>query len=373
MTNTKKKNNKYNKHNKHNKTKKRFTGRTIPSSYDESLDYLYDEESREKSLSCYLANNPKVKKFTFKIFCHILFYWKNHYPKKWKNIIGDELNQKIYEKKIIQKIGFTHEEKSQIFTFVSYNKKDELIEYFQDKFLKVTSVLNNLSKPEFTFYHVNINKQLQNKFINNLKKLFLIENFNWNDFVKMYNSSPKTYRKSYNFFIFNIIIYGSNDKENMSLYKKNLIYFDFIKKSVPTDEKNRSSILKKIKKCNKTSVTYSDYNDYSIYDSRNFYKVDNKMPFAKIMNKSRQPYLGGPSGSTSILYISLFDFYNFPETKENKILLLCVIIADYIPLWHTLSEILLSSNVELEEYVSSYELTHNPVDYVDKIIKEYIE
>lgn len=96
------------------------------------------------------------------------------------------------------------------------------------------------------------------------------------------------------------------------------------------------------------------------------------MPYAKIMDKSRQPYLAGPSGSTAILYITLFDFYGFPETKENKILLLCVIIADYIPLWHTLPEILLSSNVELNKYAPSYKLTNNAVDYVYKIIKEYI-
>jgi len=367
MTNTKKK------INKNNKTKKRFTGKTIPSSFDKSLDHLYDEGSREKALSCYLANNTKVKNFAFKIFCYILFYWKRFYPRKWKAIIGDELNEKIDENKIIQRIGFTSGEKNEIFKFISYNKKAELIEYLQDKFFKVTSVLNNLSKPEFTFYHVNVNKRLQNKFIHNLSKLFLIKNFTWSDFVKMYNSSPKTYRKSYNFFIFNIIVYGSNDKESMSLYKKNLVYFEFIKKNVPTDEKNKSSILKKIKECNKTIVKEPNYNDYSIYDARNFYKIDNKMPYARIMEKSGEPYLGGPSGSTSILYISLFDFYSFPETKENKILLLCVIIADYIPLWHTLSEILLSSNIELEKYVSSYQLTNNPVDYVYKIIKEYIE
>jgi hypothetical protein len=359
--------------NKHNKTKKKFTGKTIPTSFDKSLEHSYDQNSREKYLSCYLANNSKVKNFAFKIFSYMLFYWKRFYPKKWKTIIGNELLEKIDNNKIIERIGFTTEERTELFKFVSYNKKDELINYLQDKFFKVTSILNNLSKPELTFYHVNVNKHLQNEFINNLKKLFLITNFSWNDFVKMYNSSPKTYRKSYNFFIFNIIVYGSNDKENMSLYKKNLVYFDFIKKSVPSDEKNKSSILKRIKECNKTSISDADYNNYSIYDSRNFYKIDTKMPYAKIMNKSGQPYLGGPSGSTSILYISLFHFYSFPKTKDNKILLLCVIIADYIPLWHTLSEILLSSNIELEKYVSSYVLTEDSVNYVYKIIKDYVE
>jgi predicted house-cleaning noncanonical NTP pyrophosphatase (MazG superfamily) len=358
--------------NKNNKTKKRFTSKIIPSTINDSLNKSYTEHSRETMLSCYLASNTKVKNFAFKIFCYMLFYWKRFYPKKWKTIIGDELNEIIDKNKIIQRIGFTNGEKNEILKLITHNKKEELMEYIQDKFLKVTSVLNNLSKPDFAFYHVNVKKRLQNEFINNLSKLFLIKNFNWNDFVKLYNSSPKTYRKSYNLFLFNIIVYGNNDNENMSLYKKNLVYFDFIKKSVPVEKKNKSSILKKIKECNKTSVSVDDYNSYSIYDARNFYEIDKKMPYAKIMDKCGQPYLGGPSGSTSILYISLFDFYGFPETKENKIMLLCVIIADYIPLWHTLTEILLSSNIELNKYVSNYELTENPVDYVDHIIKNYI-
>lgn len=367
MTTTKKK------RNKHNKTKKRFTEKHIPTIFDESLDPLYDEKSREKALSCYLANNEKVKKFAFKIFYFMLSYWKKFYPRKWKTIISHELLEQIGDNKIIEKIGFTSEERNQVFKFITSDNKKEFTEYLQDKFFKVTSVLNNLSKPDFVFYHVNVNKKLQNKFITNLDTLFLIKDFTWNDFVKIYDSSPKTHRKSYNFFIFNIIIYGSNDEQNMSLYKKNLIYFDFIKKSLPVDKKNNVNILKKIKLCNKSSISDPNYKEYSIYDARNFYEIDKQMPYAKIMDKFDEPYLSGPSGSTSILYISLFNFYDFNETKENKIMLLCVIIADYIPLWHTLAEILLSANIELHHYgVTNYQLKENPVIYVDKLIKPYI-
>lgn len=372
MTSRKKRKMNERKISKNSKTKKRFTGKTIPTSIDESLNSSYNEISREKIMACYLANNERVKNFSFEIFYYVLSYWKKHYPKKWNTIIGNELLQKINDNKIIERIGFTHEERNEIFNLIKDNKKQKLNEYLQDKFFKVTSVLNNLSKPDFAFYHVNINKDLQREFINNLDKLFLIEDFTWNDFVKMYNSSPKTYRKSYNYFLFNIIIYGSNDKQNMSLYKKNLVYFDFIKKNLPLEKKNRSNILKKIKNCNKSSISDPNYSEYSIYDARNFYEIDKKMPYAKIMNNFKEPYLAGPSGSTSILYINLFKFYDFPDTKENKILLLCVIIADYIPLWHTLAEILLSANIELNKYVTSYELKDNPVDYVEKIIKPYI-
>jgi len=371
MTTTNKK--KPNKHNKTKKAKKNFTGRSIPSSFSKSLDHLYNEESKEKSLSCYLANNNKIKHFAFEIFCYMIFYWKKNYPKKWKQIIGNEFDEKVTDNKIIDRIGFTSGEKTEILILIDKNNKKELIDYLQDKFFKVTSVINNISKPEFTFYHVNINKKLQKEFISNLEKLFLLKNFSWNNFVKIYNSSPKTHRKSYNYFIFNIIVYGSNNSQNMTLYKKNLVYADFIKKSLPEDKKNKQSILKKFRECNSSSVSEPNFKDYSIYDARNFYEIDKQMPYAKIMDKAGKKYLAGPSGSTSLLYITLFHFYGFRQTKENKIMLLGVIIADYIPLWHTLPEILLSANIELHPYgILNYNLEKNPVEFVYELIRSYV-
>ncbi len=352
-----------------NKTRKRFSGVSIPNSINISKNNSYSELDREKALACFLANNDKVKTFAFEVFYFIISYWKKHYPRKWKTIIGNELLEKI-NGKIIDRIGFTEIERDQIY---KTKNKQELINFLNDKFFKVTSVLNNLSKPDFVFFHVDVSENLQNIFINNLEKLFLLTNFTWNDFVKMYNSSPKSYKKSYNFFIFNIIIYGSNNKNNMSLYKKNLIYFDFIKKNLPQEEKNKSSFLKKINNCNKSSISEQNYKDFTIYDARNFYKIDKKMPYAKIMEKMNEPYLSGPSGSTSILYINLFEFYSFPKTKENKVMLLCLIIADYIPLWHTLPEILLSANVELQPFgIPNYTLDEEPVNYALKIIEPYL-
>jgi hypothetical protein len=352
-----------------NKTRKRFTQKVIPESLAKLTLKKYNTSSREKALACYLANNNKVKHFTFEVFWFVLSYWRSFYPRKWKILIGDELLEEI-NKNIIQKIGFTKEEREEIFITEDKNK---LFEFLDDKFFKVTSVLNNLSKPDFVFYHVNVSEKLQKQFIHNLEKLFLLKDFTWKKFAKIYNSSSKSHRKSYDFFIFNIIIYGSNDDDNMSLYKKNLVYFDFIKQSLPKEERNKDSYFKKIKNCNKSSIN-NNYSDYGIYDARNFYKIDKKMPYAKIMNSYNQQYLAGPSGSTSILYINLFDFYFFPKTKDNKVLLLCLIIADYIPLWHTLPEILLSANIELTEYdVPNYTLDKNAVDYVLPIIEPYIE
>ena len=186
--------------NKNKKTKKlRFTGKNIPESLIETKSNKYNIQDREKKLACYLANNDKVIQFASIIFYFILSYWKKYYPKTWKQIIGNELLEDIGKNNIINKIGFTIHERNEIFKFVDNNDKKELFAFLQNKFFKTTSTLNNLSKPDYSYYHVNVNVNLQNKFINNLKGLFLIHDITWKSFAIIYNNASKKLKKSYNF------------------------------------------------------------------------------------------------------------------------------------------------------------------------------
>ena len=151
-----------------------------------------------------------------------------------------------------------------------------------------------------------------------------------------------------------------------------MTYLDFIKTNLPEDKKNNPKNLIKINKCNSSSISNPNYKDFKIYNAKNIYKIDKPSPYAKIMDKYGETYLSGPSGSTAIMFISLFQFYDFPRNEKNKIMLLCLIIADYIPLWHTLPEILLSANIELtSNNIPSYTLDKQPVNFVYNIIKPY--
>jgi hypothetical protein len=358
---------------KNNKTRKhKFNENTIPVSLKIASKNSYNELDREKSLACYLANNDKVINFASKIFYYMLLYWKKHYPKKWKEIIGNELLENV-EGNIINNIGFNIKERNEIYKFIDNADKEKFFTFLKDKFLKTTSVLNNLSKPDFSYYHVNINKILQNKFISNLKKLFLINDITWHHFSKIYNNIDDNLKKSYDFFIFDIIIYGGHSNKDLSLYKKNLTYLDFIKKKVNSDCKNNPKNLQSFYKCSKSAISENKYKDFKIYDAKNIYDIEKHSPYSEIMKEYGEPYLGGPSGSASILFTVLFEFYGYPKNKTNKIMLLCLIIADYIPLWHTLPEILLSTNIEMEsETTPSYTINKESVHYVYSIIKNYI-
>jgi len=324
-------------------------------------------KNKSNSLSCSLSDNPKLKYFAIKLFYFMLSYWKRNYPKNWKDILGDGLIEKR-EKMVITKIGFSNEEYDKIINFIDLSEKQNLFDYLMNKFHKVSSALNNLSEPTYAFYHININKKLQYEFINEVKKLFSAENITWNFFKNIYLSiQDNSDRNNFNFFMYDLIY--ERKKGINSLYRNNLGNMGFIRNKIMTEIKNEKS-LKKLNKCNKDVNDFENYKNYGIYDSSSIYEIKGSSPYAIIMNKYNEPYLGGPSGSTAVLYISLFTFYEYPETLKNKILLLGVLIADYIPLWHTLPEILIIAYPEIKSKgVPVYNLSKDPIKYSRDVLK----
>ena len=355
---------------KNNKTRKRFTGKTIPDSLDTTQNRLYNEVDREKALSCYLANNEVIKQFSFNIFYFILSYWKKNIN-NWSTIIKHSLLEDINDK-TIKKIGFTENEYKIIVEYINLNNKKQFFEYLDDKFLKVTSSLNSLVEPEYTFYHVDFNKKLQKIFIKQLKKLMLINNINWSDIKEFYNSLKNNKeRNMYNFFIFDIIY--SADKSVDSIYRNNLGNMNFFRDRLQNFKHNKNNYIK-IKNCNKSIVTNNNFNEYGIYNSTERYTIDKGSPYYNIMNKYNTVFLGGPSGSTALMYITLFHLYMFPFTYKNKILLLGMLIADYIPLWHSIPEILLSAYPEFKDpKIKKYTLGQNSIEYCIKLLKPFIQ
>jgi len=321
----------------------------------------------ENNLSCSLSNNIKLKYFAIKLLYFMLTYWKKNYPDNWKEILGDVLIEKI-EKKIVAKIGFSNEEYEQIIDFIDLYEKEKLFNYLMNKFHKVTSALNNLSEPNLAFYHLNSSTKLQHEFINEVEQIFSAKHITWDFFKNTYLSiEDKNEKNNFNYFMYDLVY--ERKKGINSLYRNNLGNMEFIRKKVMSEIKSEKN-LKKLNKCNKDIIGFENYKDYSIYDSGSIYEIKNSSVYATIMNKYNEPYLGGPSGSASVLYISLFTFYKYPETLKNKILLLGLLIADYIPLWHTLSEILITSYPEIKgKGVPVFNLSKEPVKYSRKVLK----
>lgn len=142
---------------------------------------------------------------------------------------------------------------------------------------------------------------------------------------------------------------------------------------IKNKEISSKKYYKKLNKCTKSLVSKENYKKYGIYTSKKKYKIPFKSPYAKIMQFYNQKYLGGPSGSAALLYIMLFDFYNIVDSKKNNIMLLGLIIADFIPYWHTTNEILLTSYPEMKnKNIKKYTLKKNALDYSYNLLKPYL-
>ena len=356
---------------KNNVTKKRITFKintnTITSVYNKN----YSDIENEKKLACFLANNKIIKKFAFKTFYFMLRYWKKHTHNLWSKIIKESLIEKI-DNKTVLKIGFSEREYKNIVEFIDKNDTVNFFKYLEDKFFKVTSCLNTLAEPEYTIYHVNFNKHLQNIFIKELEILMLIKNIKWKDIKDIYDSlNNDKDRNMYNFFVFDVI-YGA-DKSVDTIYRTNLGNMNFFRERLSTFLHTKNNYIK-INKCNKSIIGNDNFSEYGIYNSTERYKITKNMPYSKIMTKFSEPFIGGPSGSTSVMYISLFHFYGYPFTYKNKILLLGTLIADYIPLWHTIPEILLSAYSEFKDKkIKKYNLNNNSVIYSIHLLKQFIQ
>ena len=351
--------------------KKRFTGNVIPETLTTIYDKKYSNIDNEKKLACFLANNKIIKEFAFKTFYFVLSYWKKHIPKKWSSIIKKSILEEINEE-TVSKIGFSLSEYKTIVELVNTNQKIKFVEYIEDKFFKVTASLNSLAEPQYTVYHLEFNVNLQKKFIKELENIMLVKNITWKDIKVIYDSlKNENDRNMYSFFIFDII-YGS-DKTVDSIYRANLGNMNFFRERLSSFMHNTDNYIK-INNCNKSIIANENYSNYGIYNSTERYKITKNMPYAKIMNKFNKQFIGGPSGSTAVIYISLFHFYKYPFTYKNKILLLGLVIADYVPLWHTIPEIILSAYAEFKDSkIQKYTLDKNPVIYSINLLKEFIQ
>jgi hypothetical protein len=112
-----------------------------------------------------------------------------------------------------------------------------------------------------------------------------------------------------------------------------------------------------------------DKNTTDIITSNTFYSVDADMFFAKLLKNFKRTYTAGPSSSAVLAYIFVFTFLKFENSEENKMLLLSCIIGDYIPYFHSLTEILMTYTFEIDKV---YNLSMDPVNFTKELIKPFL-
>lgn len=102
---------------------------------------------------------------------------------------------------------------------------------------------------------------------------------------------------------------------------------------------------------------------------------------ADSFKKYNRTLTGGASGSVYFLYYLVFKILKYEHTLNNIILVLFTAIMDYVPLWHSIEEILLTLSIEIIEFIKidsnsnnthmqldKYTIDVDPIEYLKKIL-----
>jgi hypothetical protein len=105
-----------------------------------------------------------------------------------------------------------------------------------------------------------------------------------------------------------------------------------------------------------------------IYGVSNFLDTNNTF-VQSIFNHYGRKLVGGLSGSAYYLFFLITKILKYPRNKENLSKILCLTVMDYVPLWHSLEEILMTYSIEFMKYgFPEYKINDDQVNYFKRVI-----
>lgn len=327
----------------------------------------------ETTLSCFFGKNRKVSNFAFKIFYEFIIH-ANNAGLTDKEIIKSmlELTHAEYEN-LIDKPGFDLEKAKQIYDIIILKELDEnearnllFGDNIHDNIHQMMGTIYTLNKHKICLYHaIKKNSTLKNNFMRKFRKLFLLpDTENDFEFIKKILDTEKGQRNRN--ILLDLIGYQNCP---VSLYRRQLSYNAYVRSKQSEIE---SKLTSSYTNCHK-SYAYNDvFYKKKIILANSYYDTDYTI-FSELFKKYNRKRVAGPSGSATAMYIGIFNSLDIKTTLENKILLLCCLVADFVPAFHSLPEILVTYMYELPEISYKYDLSIDPVEYTKDITKKYLK
>jgi hypothetical protein len=207
------------------------------------------------------------------------------------------------------------------------------------------------------------NTKLKNTMLAYFKKNFKVPNsFTFDDLKKLIKKS-----KGHWFYLWTLTFLAPKD----NLFNRHLNEDeDYIRKWVMVLDNVSQVETKKIKKSDPTYAQYKNTDVKNVILGNTYMKPTNNSIWWNLMKKYKKQIIAGPSSSSGLCYQFIFDISNILEkTTKNKFLLLCLILCDYYPYFHSVSEILqiYTSDADLNKY----DMEMDDVDYLMYYIKKY--
>lgn len=381
---------------------------------NEILNELEINIEKSTTLQCDLSRQVKLKKFICNIFIDLTFILYDSFK------IAVYNNSENNKQEIINNIYYHYRPIYDFSDNIFYvlkpgisNKGNNLIE----------KILNNDKDTDSTFKKYTINElmgsiygilthggmftlifkasikvddinnnlyNLKNKFknvINGIKNLFsLNDSFTENKFndllsgdellqenadfngMKVYDVRKGNMRN----IIMDMMVNNPQSINNISIVRKNLNNQDYIRtrRSKQINQSSRYSKTSNQSDCPKfftDNVKQLD-NKVLMVDGDEWYEVTANGFFNQIMKENGRIAKAGPSGSTFMWMNMIFGLMGMKSSEENYKLLLLCIICDFVPVYHSLTEVIMIYSKE-NPYVKEnehYNIKMNPVEWLIK-------
>ena len=312
------------------------------------------------------------------------------------------------EVELLLQIGFTEEELNKMFAIV-FSERDGITKFRQLPFISlkkhaVTTSIYILAQAnmiadiilygKFNTSNKGSVNLLRDEFLEELRKLYnLPSSFNIYDFLsilekaKLRGTTAEEKARiefSYKRFITKII----HMRHCISaLYQRNYSYEYFSKNRIERDSNgNRKDgkldkivSVSELKCFQDLNIVDTKGNTRDIYteDATNVYDLSGTFT-SYIFEKYGISQKGGVSGSVYETYFLIFEVMQYKKTPINILKVILIAIFDYIPIWHSLSEILMTVTGELREYHEEYNfpiytLDETPLDYFKTLVRHVID
>ncbi len=323
---------------------------------------LVTSQQLEYELSCLLKSKKEVQNFLIEVLIRMIDKLLD-YGETQTTIVSIMIE--IYKEKTKQllKPGMSRNLSIKVIKLIKDKKYKEVYRLLEgeNKFHQVMGAIYGMRLIEgkkgkfsdFVLYCVENNTKLKDMVMSRLKNMFCLpDDISWEQVKKLVGTGKNTA------IYFSMIVDVENCPEsnfrrnlNKAVYIRSMDNINSIYISSPKKEKNCHNDITRNRKA-------------KLVTANSYYNVNDTF-FQKVLEYYDRTSLAGPSGSVVLLYDYCFKLLGMEASQKNKMLVLCCAIADYVPYFHTLTEILISYSHEIK---LGYTIDKDPVRFVIKLL-----
>jgi hypothetical protein len=324
-----------------------------------------------KGIPCQLFENKDLNSFASETLFRMIKKAKHLGIRDLHTFLSEEFLQKKFSKQsVFTKLGFNCDEKicKDLIQESNLAKFQEILESNSISLLQITGSFYNFSwRADLFTKAIESDSVLKKEFLDIFYSLFGVKNLSFKSIVKLGKRSHG------NWFIPWVFTYGKRERKNIVRAGMN---YDtvYVREALGYSRPMKKSDvrIKTIKKSNCSFKQFPKGTTRKIATGDSYFKVVKNGIFENLMKQNRRKIISGFSGSCIMIYQIVFDILKlYPKTMENKIKLLLCIIADFVPTYHSLPEILMPYSREAE-FPVLYDLDMNEDTYLKNLLKQHL-